>query len=69
MTWAEYIAWHLGNYRRKVEMWEHTRKLAYTQSSAMGGIEITEIEFMQLPFDEPCGEDYLDDTDLNEIFN
>jgi len=52
MTWAEYCCYSIGVQRRAVEKWEQIRKIIYVQASSVGGMEITESEFMPLPYDE-----------------
>jgi hypothetical protein len=52
MTFGEYVAWSVGQYKKEIERWQRTRVLAYTSASAMGGMSKSEAEFMPLPFDE-----------------
>lgn len=66
MTWGEYLAWSLGNYRNGVEKWEQVRKIVYSTACSIGGLDIEETKFMPLPFDiiEPTEENYLDITEI-----
>ena len=66
MTWGEYLAWSLGNYRNGVEKWEQVRKIVYSTAATMGGLEIPETEFMPLPFDYSNVESDNDEIDIIE---
>ncbi len=66
MTWGEYLAWSLGNYRDGVERWEQVRKTVYTIARTMGGLESDETDFMPLPFDHLEQKDNISDEDLQE---
>jgi hypothetical protein len=51
MTQAEYLCWSLGKFKREVEEWQRTRKIAYTSAASMGGLQMSETEFLPLIFD------------------
>ena len=67
MTWGEYCCYSIGVQRRSIEKWEQTRKLMYIQASTMGGMEVSENEFMPLPYDQDQKDEPIKKLSLEEL--
>jgi hypothetical protein len=63
MEWGEYLAYSAGQKRMRAERWEQVRRISYTTASAMGGLEVSETEFMQLPYD---GNEHENNNDTSQ---
>lgn len=69
MTWNEYICYSLGQYKKDVDKWQHTRRLSYITASIMQPLDVQESEFMPLPFDEKEDKEIISETELEEFKN